>query len=169
MFKNSIKAKLMIWDTSGSERYKSVTVGHYRDASGAILVCDVTSLESFNNLDIWLEEIRNHASSNWEILLIPNKLDIVKEDNNKRMVNTKQLREYSRINNLLYAGECSAETDINVKDSINLLVKKIYVTHRERGILAQDIVEEMISNNIILSRDGINQSNQETSWFKCNN
>ena len=64
MFKNSIKAKLMIWDTSGSERYKSVTVGHYRDASGAILVCDVTSLESFNNLDIWLEEIRNHASSN---------------------------------------------------------------------------------------------------------
>ena len=58
-----ITIKAMVWDTSGSERYRAITVGHYRDALGAILVFDVTDQASFNNLDYWLDELRNIVSS----------------------------------------------------------------------------------------------------------
>ena len=39
--------KALIWDTSGSERYRSITTGHYRQAVGALLVMDITERESF--------------------------------------------------------------------------------------------------------------------------
>lgn len=59
---DDVTIKAMIWDTSGSERYRAITVGHYREAVGAILVCDVTDLTSFNHLDYWLEELRTAVS-----------------------------------------------------------------------------------------------------------
>ena len=47
--------KAHIWDTSGSERYRSVSIGHYREAIGALLVFDVTNKETFDNLGYWLK------------------------------------------------------------------------------------------------------------------
>ena len=35
---------LQLWDTAGSERYRSVTKHYYRGAHGVILVCDITCL-----------------------------------------------------------------------------------------------------------------------------
>ena len=46
--------KAQIWDTSGCERYRSISTGHYRAAVGALLVLDITERESFDNLDYWL-------------------------------------------------------------------------------------------------------------------
>ena len=43
-----------IWDTAGSERYRCITTGHYRQAVGALLVFDITERDTFNNLDYWL-------------------------------------------------------------------------------------------------------------------
>lgn len=42
---------MQIWDTAGCEKYKSVTRSYYRGAHGVILVCDITNLDSFVNLD----------------------------------------------------------------------------------------------------------------------
>ena len=95
----------MIWDTSGSERYRAITLGHYRDAAGAILACDLTNLSSFNNLDYWLDEIRSSVSPHCEILLMANKLDIIEEDSGRRMVTNEQLKDYARINGLIFLGE----------------------------------------------------------------
>ena len=46
--------KLQLWDTAGSERYKSVTTHYYRGALAIILVFDITCLDSFLNLKMWL-------------------------------------------------------------------------------------------------------------------
>jgi hypothetical protein len=54
--KNQTKVKAQIWDTckneifdttAGSEKYRSITTGHYRFALGAVLVYDITNRESF--------------------------------------------------------------------------------------------------------------------------
>ena len=34
--------KAQIWDTSGSEKYTSITTAHYRNAKGALLFYDLT-------------------------------------------------------------------------------------------------------------------------------
>jgi len=46
---------LQIWDTAGSERFRSVTNHYYRGALGVILVFDITNLDSFCNLNFWLD------------------------------------------------------------------------------------------------------------------
>lgn len=54
---NGKRVKMQLWDTSGSEKYDAITTTHYRGAVGAILVYDVTDLESFTNLSKWLERV----------------------------------------------------------------------------------------------------------------
>ena len=45
------------WDTSGQERYHSITRSFYRKANGVLLVFDVTNPKSFRNVENWLAEI----------------------------------------------------------------------------------------------------------------
>ena len=87
--KNGKRAKVQMWDTSGSERYRSITIGHYRCALGAVIVYDVTSEESFKNLDYWLKQVRENADENCLILVLPNKVDLLSERPEKRQVEKK--------------------------------------------------------------------------------
>lgn len=52
---NETVIKAQIWDTSGSERYKSITTTHFRDALGALMVFDLVDKSTFHELDYWLE------------------------------------------------------------------------------------------------------------------
>ncbi|RNA03820.1 ras-related Rab-4B, partial [Brachionus plicatilis] len=54
---NNKSIKLQIWDTAGQERFRSVTRSYYRGAAGALLVYDITSRDSFNSLQNWLNLI----------------------------------------------------------------------------------------------------------------
>lgn len=42
----------------GQERFRTLTTAYYRGAMGILLMYDVTSLESFNNLSYWLRNIQ---------------------------------------------------------------------------------------------------------------
>ena len=51
-----------IWDTAGQEKYRSLTKMFYKDASIAILVYDVTRLDSYTNIrDFWVEQLKENA------------------------------------------------------------------------------------------------------------
>ncbi|KAG5624998.1 hypothetical protein H5410_010216 [Solanum commersonii] len=47
---------LQIWDTAGQERFQSLGVAFYRGADCCVLVYDVNSMKSFENLNNWREE-----------------------------------------------------------------------------------------------------------------
>jgi len=49
--------KLQIWDTAGQERFRTITSAYYRGADGIIMVYDVTSKESFDHVNDWLNEV----------------------------------------------------------------------------------------------------------------
>ncbi|ORX37765.1 ras family-domain-containing protein [Kockovaella imperatae] len=67
--------KLQLWDTAGQERFRSVTRSYYRGSAGALLVYDITSRQSFANLDKWLSDCRALASPHLVVALVGNKLD----------------------------------------------------------------------------------------------
>ena len=50
--------KLQLWDTAGTERFRSVSRSYYRGAAGAILVYDVSSWRSFEQLQTFLNDAR---------------------------------------------------------------------------------------------------------------
>ncbi|TPX09496.1 uncharacterized protein E0L32_009239 [Thyridium curvatum] len=73
------RIKLQLWDTAGTERFRSVSRSYYRGAAGAILVYDITSHKSFASLQPFLNDARALASPNLTMLLVGNKLDLASD------------------------------------------------------------------------------------------
>ncbi|GAP85298.1 putative Ras family protein [Rosellinia necatrix] len=73
------RIKLQLWDTAGTERFRSVSRSYYRGAAGAILVYDVTSHNSFRGLQPFLNDARALASPNLTLVLAGNKLDLAND------------------------------------------------------------------------------------------
>jgi small GTP-binding protein len=74
-----LNIKAQIWDTAGQERYRAVTCAYYKGAKGALLVYDITNLESFTNIDKWIRELKNNTDENISIIIIGNKSDLEKD------------------------------------------------------------------------------------------
>jgi Ras-related protein Rab-11A len=68
--------KAQIWDTAGQERYRAITSAYYRGAVGALLVYDISKHQTYENVNRWLKELRDHADSNIVIMLVGNKSDL---------------------------------------------------------------------------------------------
>lgn len=73
------RIKLQLWDTAGTERFRSVSRSYYRGAAGAILVYDITSHNTFTNLQPFLNDARALASPHLSALLVGNKLDLAND------------------------------------------------------------------------------------------
>ncbi|CAA9966893.1 GTPase SAR1 [Pyrenophora teres f. maculata] len=75
------RIKLQLWDTAGTERFRSVSRSYYRGAAGAILVYDVSSWRSFEQLKTFLDDARALAGPDITIILAGNKNDVEGEGN----------------------------------------------------------------------------------------
>ena len=73
---NGDKIQAMVWDTAGSEAFRSLTRTYYRSTAGIILVFDITDYNTFEQIDFWLSECKVNSSSNATIYLIGNKVDL---------------------------------------------------------------------------------------------
>ncbi|OGM43233.1 hypothetical protein ABOM_008090 [Aspergillus bombycis] len=73
------RIKLQLWDTAGTERFRSVSRSYYRGAAGAILIYDVSSHTSFASLPTFLMDARALASPNLTVLLAGNKMDLTSD------------------------------------------------------------------------------------------
>ena len=74
--------KFEIWDTAGQERYHSLAPMYYRGAQAAIVVYDITNMDTFVRAKSWVKELQRQASPNIVIALAGNKADLA----SKRMV-----------------------------------------------------------------------------------
>ena len=69
-----------IWDTAGQEKYRSLSKMFYKDAGVAILVYDITSKESFEQLkNYWVIQLREYGPKNIIIAIAGNKSDLENE------------------------------------------------------------------------------------------
>ena len=72
--------KMHIWDTGGSDRFRSLVSMYYRDAIAAIICYDLTNEHSFKSVDYWTNEIKQKNNmSNFIISLSANKCDMPKD------------------------------------------------------------------------------------------
>ncbi|KAJ5077758.1 ras-related protein raba1f-like [Anaeramoeba ignava] len=113
--------KAQIWDTAGQERYRAITSAYYRGAVGALLIYDITKHPSFENLERWLQELRDNADSNIVIMLVGNKIDL----RHLRSVPTEQARKFSEDHKLLFI-ETSALDSTNVELAFQTILNDIY-------------------------------------------
>jgi len=126
---NDDKVKLQIWDTAGQESFRSIARSYYRDASGALLVFDVTRRETFGHLSRWLEEARQFASPNICITLVGNKADVV----NKRVIQRAEAQAFADENGLEYI-EASAKSADGVDDAFVRTAERIWEKMKTGGM-----------------------------------
>jgi Ras-related protein Rab-5C len=84
------QVKLHIWDTGGSERFRTMVSLYYRDAAAAIICYDVTDEASFESVSYWIQEMeRNTNQDVFVMALAGNKIDAVTEDGKKKAVSSE--------------------------------------------------------------------------------
>ena len=103
--------RIQIWDTAGQENFRSITRAYYKNSVCALVVYDISSRDSFNNVMSWIEDCRNQSPKTIFIVLVGNKCDL--ED--KRQVTYEEGKDLADKNELLFF-ESSAKDGINVDD-----------------------------------------------------
>ena len=118
---DSKTVKAQIWDTAGQERYRAITSAYYRGAVGALLVYDISKQVTFENVERWLNELRDHADSNIVIMLVGNKSDL----RHLRAVSTEEAAQFAEKHNLSFI-ETSALEATNVEEAFQQILTEIY-------------------------------------------
>ena len=77
--KNGKEIRLILWDTAGQERFRSAALRTIKFVQGIVLVFDVSDKKSFENINMWLEEI-NDNFENPCLVLFGNKIDKPKKE-----------------------------------------------------------------------------------------
>ena len=116
--------RIQIWDTAGQENFRSITRSYYKNSVCALIVYDISSKESFNNISKWMSDCKNQSPKNILMILIGNKIDLIE----KREVTYEEGKEFADKNDMLFF-ETSAKTGNNIDnvfyDSASNIVQKM--------------------------------------------
>ena len=85
--------KLNLWDTIGQEKYRQLTKIFYKDAKIVIFVFDITTKESFEELDnYWVKDVKEQLGDDGIVKgVIANKIDLFLNE----QVSTEKGEEYA--------------------------------------------------------------------------
>ena len=125
--------KAQIWDTAGQERYRAITSAYYRGAVGALLVYDITKAQTFENVERWLKELRDHADANIVISLVGNKADL----RHLRAVGAEDAAAFCEREGLSFV-ETSALEATNVDEAFQRILTEIYHIVSKRALAAAE-------------------------------
>ncbi|XP_004503210.1 ras-related protein Rab11C-like [Cicer arietinum] len=125
--------KAQIWDTAGQERYRAITSAYYRGAVGALLVYDIIKRQTFDNVQRWLRELRDHADSNIVIMMAGNKSDL----NHLRAVSSDDAQSLAEKESLSFL-ETSALEALNVEKAFQTILFDIYQIISKKALAAQE-------------------------------
>jgi small GTP-binding protein len=104
------KCRLQILDTAGQERFRTITTSHYRNAMSVMLVYDVTNVESFENIRMWIDNVNKNTPIKLPMCLVANKIDV-----KHRVVSTEAGKELANEIGIEYY-EVSAKTGHMIDD-----------------------------------------------------
>jgi small GTP-binding protein len=120
--------KVQLIDTAGQERFRTVTSSYYRGAHGIMLTFDLTSKESFEDLQEWLAEVERYTVGGLVKLLVGTKSDLA----DKRAVTEEEAKAYAKKLGVSYV-ETSSKDGKNVQEAFDTLLTQIVEKVPEAG------------------------------------
>ena len=140
---NNRDVNLQIWDTSGQERYRSITKNFYRNADGILFVFDVTKEETFNHIKDWLIS-SDECDKDFKKIIVGNKIDL------ERVISKEKMEHFAKSKNM-DCYETSAKTGDGVDKIFESIAELILKDKSEEQIREEFIVRP--HSNSTLSKD----------------
>ena len=100
--------RLILYDTAGQEKFRSLIPMYIREAQIILLIYDIADKESFDSIPKWLQEVMNVKTSDVVIALIGNKVDL----ENERKVTFSEGKKFAEENGFIFQ-------EISAKDGKN--------------------------------------------------
>ncbi|KAG5847911.1 hypothetical protein ANANG_G00131240 [Anguilla anguilla] len=113
-------------------------------AVGALLVYDIAKHLTYENVERWLKELRDHADSNIVIMLVGNKSDL----RHLRAVPTDEARAFAEKNTLSFI-ETSALDSTNVEEAFKNILTEIYRIVSQKQMADRSAHDESPGNNVV--------------------
>ncbi|XP_039533534.1 RAB6B, member RAS oncogene family b [Pimephales promelas] len=110
MYLEDRTVRLQLWDTAGQERFRSLIPSYIRDSTVAVVVYDITNVNSFQLTSKWIDDVRTERGSDVIIMLVGNKTDLEE----KRQITIEEGEQRAKELNVMFI-ETSAKTGSNVK------------------------------------------------------
>ena len=118
IYTDKYKITLNIWDTSGQERFKSITKSFFINANGALFVYDITNNKSFENVKNWIKDSEIYGK--FDSIICGNKVDL----DSQRAIKFDTLKEFG-LKQKIPVIETSAKTGVNIEQAFKMLVDQI--------------------------------------------
>ena len=160
---NETYAKMQIWDTCGSERFKSLTASFLKTCSAFILVFDLTRLSTFQNIDNWIKIINENTKPKF-LILIGNKSDLKDERN----IDKEKIYKYCEKNKFNYI-ETSVKNNLNIEKVFKEVAYQLYSGIKGKDNKKGDLKEYEIGGfkNIKIDDNKDNNNNNNEKKIKC--
>ena len=160
---NDYIIRMQIWDTVGNEKFKSITLNYYKTADVVIFIYAINDLNSFNNINKWLDELNekgnNEEDKNIIKILVGNKKDLKDErrvgyEGGEKLKNEKKFHFFKEISCLNSNSNSlnNSNNDINKDESIDINIKNIV---DENKIKNKDIKDLFFNIGKIIYKENI--------------
>ena len=146
---------LKIWDTTGQERFHSITKSFFNNTDGILFVYDITNYSSFEGLKIWMKDSEEFKNKSSQKLLLGNKCDLEDE----RKVKQEDVEKFCKEKNIGYF-ETSAKENINLNEAFYKIVELILKDkNKEEIINLYGTKKDNIDINLKKSKKKRNEAN----------
>ena len=127
--------KFEIWDTTGREKYHSLSTMYYKDAKAAILVYDITRDNTFEEIkNFWTKQLKEFCKENIILIIAGNKSDLIEQEE----TDEEEVRNYAKEINAIFVST-SAKCNEGINELFEEIAKKYTGT---KNIKMEDSLEQ---------------------------
>ena len=132
--KKSISYILNLWDTTGQEKYHSITNLFIKGSNIVVLVYSIDLLLSFKGLDYWYKSVQEKLGGNKYVLaIVGSKSDLIK--NEEEEVSEEEAKKFAEEKNAIFKLVSSKEDPEGINNLFDTLldelIKKNYLNENE--------------------------------------
>ena len=122
--------RMQIWDTAGQEKYRAMAPMYYHNAQVALVVYAIDDLQSFEELDKWMDSLAGNSSKDIIVFIVANKQDLAdKGDAEGEMVSPEMGKEKASQYGAEFA-EVSAVSGYGIGDLFSV-IPRLYLERRQ--------------------------------------